>query len=282
MSMATFPMTRTDSLLIAAVAIGVLLALVGLIDAGDAPLDDATAALVNDQPVTTDELRSLLQRRAREGAPVDQLLRTLDDMIDEELLIQRAQELGILRRDSNVRVAIIQAMEKSILNEERGRPISDEELIAFYRENTALFSEPLTLQLEELVLSDVTEVESVEAALRAGTSVDELAAGLASISMTRLPPVPLSLESLARRYPGEVIARLEEASAGDVLLHESSRGTHLTRVIHRLEASTPDFEEVQLSVLNELQIQRQEAAYDEYLLWLRERAEIRKNERLPP
>jgi hypothetical protein len=33
-------------------------------------------------------------------------------------------------------------------------------------------------------------------------------------------------------------------------------------------------------VLNELQLQRQNAAYDEYLAWLRQRADIRKNESL--
>jgi parvulin-like peptidyl-prolyl isomerase len=273
-------MKRTDLLLIGGVVLGILAAMTGLADAGRAPLSEATAALVNDTPIPADELRSLLERRTRSGAPADQLLATLDDMIDEELLIQRALELGILRRDSNVRLAIIQAMEKSILNEERGRSFSDAELEAFYRNNTALFAEPLRLQLEELVVADPARVAELAARLRAGASANRLAAGDDGLSVTNLPPVPLSLEALARRISADILPRLETAAEGDVLTYRSGRGTHLIRVVAIEEASVPPFAELRFSVLNELQLQRQNAAYDEYLAWLRQRADIRKNESL--
>lgn len=270
----------TDALLIAAVVLGILIALAGLVDVGKAPLGDATAAVVNEAPISADELRSLRQRRAREGAPDDQLRGTLDDMIDEELLIQRASELGILRRDSNVRVAIIQAMEKSILNEERGRTFSDDEIEAFYRDNTALFAEPRRLQLEEIIVADTERVALLAAALTAGTAATALAAHTDGVSMTRLPPVALSLEAWARRVPEDIITQLETAAEGDVLAHVSGSGTHLLRVVSVREARMPPFDEVRLSVANELQLRRQDLAYDEYLAWLRQRADIRKNQRL--
>ena len=274
-------MTRTDLLLIGGMVLGILAALTGLVDAGKAPLDEGTAARVNDTPIPADELRSLLERRTQGGAPVDQLRATLDDMIDEELLIQRALELGILRRDSNVRLAIIQAMEKSILNEERGRSVSDAELEAFYRSNTALFAEPLRLQLEELVVADPARVAELSARLEAGAAAERLAAGDDGLSVTRLPPVPLSLEALAGRFSAAILARLKTAREGDVLTFKSSRGTHLIRVVAIQKARVPSFAELRVAVLNELQLQRQDVAYDEYLAWLRQRADIRKNERLP-
>jgi len=273
-------MKPIDLLLIGAVVLGILAAMTGLVDAGKAPLNEATAAVVNDTPIPADELRSLLERRTQSGAPVEQLLATLDDMIDEELLIQRALELGILRRDSNVRLAIIQAMEKSILNEERGRSFSEAELKAFYRDNTTLFAEPLRLQLEELLVADPARVTALAARLEAGTAADRLAAGDKGLSVTRLPAVPLSLEALARRMSTDILDRLETAREGDVLIHESNRGTRLIRVVAIEEARLPPFAELRLSVLNELQLQRQDLAYDEYLAWLRQRAEIRKNERM--
>lgn len=273
-------MKMTDGLLIAAAAVGMLAALLGLVDAGKPPLPGTTAARVNETPIPADELQSLLQRRAQEGAPVDQLLGTLDDMIDEELLIQRASELGILRRDSNVRVAIIQAMEKSILNEERGRNFSDTEVEAFYQDNMPLFTEPLRLQLEGVVVTDADRVTRLAAALEEGVAAREIAARDSGISIARLPPVPLSLEALARRYPQEVLSQLQVASEGDVLMHVTDRGTHLLRVLNVQEARVPPFDEIRLSVLNEMQIQRQDVAYDEYLAWLRQRADIRKNAEL--
>ncbi|MDA8961846.1 peptidylprolyl isomerase [Congregibacter sp.] len=273
-------MKLTDGLLIAAVALGILIALTGLVDAGKAPLGETTAALVNQTPISADEMQSVLQRRTLEGAPVDQLLDTLDDMIDEELLIQRASELGILRRDSNVRVAIIQAMEKSILNEERGRNFSQAQIQDFYRDNTALFAEPLRLQLEEIVVENETQATALVTALREGLSAKALAAENDDVSITRLPAVPLSLDALGRRYPQDLVSRLETAGKGDILSHESGRGTHIIKILDVREARVPPFDEVRLSVLNELQMHRQNIAYDEYLLWLRQRAEIRKNEQL--
>ncbi|MEE4277740.1 MAG: peptidylprolyl isomerase [Halieaceae bacterium] len=270
----------SDALLIAAVLTGIALALIGLVDPGQAPLDDATAAEVNGVAIATDEFRSLLERRSQEGAPVGQLLGTLDDMIDEELLIQRALELGILRRDSNVRVAIIDAMEKSILNEERGRAVSEEELEAFYADNAALFSEPRRLQIEELVVSARDEVPALIAALEQGEDAARLAAASDSVVLTRLPPVPLSLEALARRYSQALVQRFESSDPGELLVDEGEDATRLIHVLGVREARMPPFDEVRISVLNELQMQRQDAAYDEYLAWLHERAEIRRNERL--
>lgn len=273
-------MKLTDGLLIAAVAVGILIALAGLVDAGNAPLPDTTAALVNETPVPADELQNLLQRRAQQGAAVDQLLGTLDDMIDEELLIQRASELGILRRDSTVRVAIIQAMEKSILNEERGRSFTKAQIEAFYRDNTVLFAEPRRLQLEEIMVADAEQATSLIAALSEGGTAKALAAGNEEVSLARLPPVPLSLDALARRYPQDVALRLETAVEGNVLAYTSDRGTHLIKIVGVREARVPPLDEIRISVLNELQMQRQDVAYDEYLAWLRQRADIRKNERL--
>lgn len=273
-------MKLTDGLLIAAVALGILIALTGLVDAGKAPLGATTAALVNQTPISADEMQSVLQRRTQEGAPVDQLLDTLDDMIDEELLIQRASELGILRRDSNVRVAIIQAMEKSILNEERGRNFSRAQIQDFYRDNTALFAEPLRLQLEEIVVEDETQVPALISALREGISAKTLAARNDDVSITRLPAVPLSLDALRRRYRQDFVDRLETAVEGDILTHKSDQGIHISKILDLREARVPPFEEIHLSVFTELQMQSQDVAYDEYLAWLRQRAEIRKNEQL--
>lgn len=273
-------MKPTDGLLVAAAALGILLALAGLVDAGNAPLDDTTVARVNGVPIPADELQSLLERRAREGVSVDRLPGTLDQLIDEELLIQRASELGILRRDSNVRVAIIQAMEKSILNEERGRSIQEEDIQAFYRDHTQLFAEPRRLQLEAILVRDGAQVPSLLAALMKGTEATALAAARDAVSLTRLPPVPLSLDALARRFPDDVLARLKDAAEGEVVTHESDRGIHLVKLVRIREAKVPAYEDIRLSVLNELQMQRQAVAYDEYLAWLRQRADIRKNERL--
>jgi hypothetical protein len=273
---------QTDGLLIAALALGVLIALFGLVESGPSPLDAGTAALVNGTPISTDEYRSLLVRRTREGSPVEELLGTLDDMIDEELLIQRALELGLLRRDSNVRVAVIQAMEKSILSEERGQIVTEEELEDFFARNAALFAEPLMLQLEEIVVAPDVDADAIKAALERGETPGAIAAAHDAVTVIRLPPVPLSLEALRRRYPEELLTRLDAAAEDEVLSYASQRGTHLVKVSGRVEAQVPAFEDVRISVLNELQMQRLDSAYEDYLAWLRQRAEVRRNESLAP
>jgi hypothetical protein len=173
-------------------------------------------------------------------------------------------------------------MEKSILNEARGRTFTDDEIQAFYRDHRRLFAEPRALQIEEVVVTGADPVAGLVAALGAGAPVAELAARSNAVSVVRLPPVPLSLEALARRYPADLVARLETAEAGEVLPYESNRGRHLLRIEAVLEERVPPFEEVRISVLNEMQLRGQDEAYDDYLAWLRQRADIRTNPRLAP
>jgi parvulin-like peptidyl-prolyl isomerase len=76
------------------------------------------------------------------------------------------------------------------------------------------------------------------------------------------------------------MVELATAAAGDIVTHESDRGVHLIMVLAVRDARLPPFDEIRLSVLNELQMQRLDDAYEEYLAWLRQRADIRRNERL--
>ncbi|MEA3643345.1 MAG: SurA N-terminal domain-containing protein [Lamprobacter sp.] len=298
----------SDSLLLTAAAAGITLALMGLADGGRTPLDAATAARVNEAPIATDEWRSLLERRAQAGVPAEALTDTLDQLIDEELLIQRAAELGILRRDSNVRVAIVEAMQKAIFNEARGHSASEAELRAFYNDNRALFAEPLRLQLDGLQLEGLQleglQLEGLQdsggvgaagaragakvearavaamAALRAGVAIEALVASDAALSPLQLPPVALSVDALSARFPELATDTLTAAVQGEVISHASARGLYLLRVVSRHEASVPAFEAVRDAVLNEWQLQRLDAAYKEHLGWLRERADIRINQQL--
>ena len=55
----------------------------------------------------------------------------LDKLIDEELLIQRAIDLGMLETDSQVRSVIIQKMIESILSEIDNLSYSDQDFKKF-------------------------------------------------------------------------------------------------------------------------------------------------------
>ena len=59
----------------------------------------------------------------------------LERMIEEELLIKRAIDLGMIENNPMARGTIVQQMIKTIISENDRYEISDQELKAFYEEN---------------------------------------------------------------------------------------------------------------------------------------------------
>ena len=64
----------------------------------------------------------------------------LERMIEEELLIKRAIDLGMIENNPMARGTIVQQMIKTIISENDRYEISDQELKAFYEENKGFFT----------------------------------------------------------------------------------------------------------------------------------------------
>jgi hypothetical protein len=123
-------------------AVGLVLALVGA--RIEQPHDGTgeTLAWVNERPVTRDQLGHAQRRLNRGGGSLGEaeLRSVINMLIDEELLLQRAETLGVVDTDPGVRKAIVQASIDRIVDEFSARPVGPGQLEKFYRGHQAVLA----------------------------------------------------------------------------------------------------------------------------------------------
>ena len=92
----------------------------------------------------------------------------LERMIEEELLIKRALDLGMLENNPIARGTIVQQMIKTIIAENMRYEVSDKVLNEFFEENIGFFTKSSRLRIQQLYFSDEgAENSSFEDANRA-------------------------------------------------------------------------------------------------------------------
>jgi parvulin-like peptidyl-prolyl isomerase len=164
---------RTLILCAAGALIGLALAGFGLFTARGTrtsvvPAEDV--AMVNGVPILISDY--LLQLRALydvslSGATQEQKKKVLDDMIREELYVQRGIELGMQTDTIEVRTALVGAVEQQATADATMAQPSESELLAFYDENVAKYASEGAMVLIDYIAPAETAAAAV-ADLRAG------------------------------------------------------------------------------------------------------------------
>lgn len=148
---------RALSLLAAGSLIGVVLGVLVASHRSGSPthtLPDDAIALVNGKPIREEDYTravALVERDKRTEITAEDRIQVLDRLIEEELLIQRGIESGLVGSDRSVRKAITQAMLASIVAESASAQPSEDELRAFYAENAALFTRSIGAATNQVV-----------------------------------------------------------------------------------------------------------------------------------
>jgi hypothetical protein len=140
---------RALTLLAVGAVVGVLLGVATAFQTSDPDVrtfpDDAIA-LVNGRPISEEEYAravALLASDKRTGVTDEDRAHVLNRLLEEELLVQRGIEVGLVDSDRTVRKAITQAMLASVVAESASAQPTDEVLRAFYAENPSLFAHPV-------------------------------------------------------------------------------------------------------------------------------------------
>ncbi len=126
--------------------IGLVMAVAGFIDLkGKSELPDGVIAQVNDVNIDIKKCETLIKylsnSKRRELTDKDHAY-VLERLIEEELLVQRGIELGMIESDSVIRSTIVQAMIKTINIDAAAEEISTEKLKSFYEEHRGFFKAP--------------------------------------------------------------------------------------------------------------------------------------------
>ena len=281
---------RALRLLAVGAFVGLLLAAWGLIRPGEAlraALPDDAVALVNGTRIRQADFQRLVsgvERDTRESADVEVRDRVLLRMIEEELLVQRALELGLAQVDRRVRADLVGAMLQSITADAEQREPDEAELREFYAEDSDFFTRPGRARVQQIFFR-VREADEDEAALaRARAARARLQAGEAwtavreALGDDEVSPVPNTLLPAQKllEYLGPTALRtaLELAPGAWSEPARSGSGYHLLNLADREPPVVPEFADIEPLVKSEWTRRVGDRALRAYLDDLRTDAEI--------
>ncbi|HEV7613258.1 MAG TPA: peptidyl-prolyl cis-trans isomerase [Steroidobacteraceae bacterium] len=124
-------------------------------------------ALINQQPISRSDY--LLQLQTLYGvdlrhATAAQRRQVLDDMIREELLVQRGKELDVASADPEVRAAMVNAVELEIAADAIAQQPTEAQLRVYYASHRARYASEGTMSLRDYVFPPSESRAAAEAA----------------------------------------------------------------------------------------------------------------------
>lgn len=255
------------------------------------PAADAVAS-VNGVPLSRAEFVRALEamgRDRREPVGPDERRRILDRLVDEELLLQRGIELGLVRRDAKVRNDLVAAVIETAVGDASSSEPSSEEVAAFYRDNAWFFAAPGRMRARDVfvkvspgddetaarrradeIAARLREGEDPAAVARAGDGLGPPARRDAAAREARRVPRSDREPRGARALPGQVA---DPARASD--------GFHVVLVVERDQGDVPPLDEVESLVRSEVRRRRGEQSLRTYVDGLRAKADVRVAGDLP-
>ena len=208
----------------------------------------------------------------------------LERMIEEELLIKRALDLGMLDNNPMARGTIVQQMIKTIISENQRYEVTEEELKEFFVQNTGFFTKSSRLRIRQIYFSEedfkeLTFEESYKAydLLLEGKSFDEVSK-FGSISALKIPNSLMTL-SKVREYVGPSIMNIASSLAPGSFTQpiKVSGGYKIIYLLEKELADKPTFNRIKDSVLAEFLKRRDDNSLREYLDNLKKWYDVSRN-----
>jgi parvulin-like peptidyl-prolyl isomerase len=279
---------RAERLLLAGALLGLFIAVVTATPSDRKRLsNDGAIAKVNQQHIDRTEFagayQALLSDKNKAPTAADKKL-VLDRLIEEELLVQRGLEIGLLEGDAAVRKAVAMAVIEFVLAQKGSDALSEANLRRFYNENKARFTPANRLQVSRIFVPymeprqspEMTEkLDEIRTALRGGMAFSKARETFGTEILPPLPRVMLTPPKMTDYLGPELTqsaSRLPQGSISDALAGPT--GWHFFKIIRNQPGKPPAFETIRLQIVDAVRHQRDDKTLREYLDWLRARADI--------
>ena len=262
--------------------IGIAMAASGILrPAAELPSRDVLA-MVNERPIRSESYERALGIVAADmRSPMSEADRAhvLRRLIQEELLIQRGEDIGLVESDPTVRKSISAAMIQSIVAENEAIQPSEAQLREFFEENRRYFAPSATLHAQQLVFQKRADEDAsavgerarqAHAAIAAGLSFADARTRYADVPLLEIPDAPLPAHKLAQ-YIGpslaERVARLNVLEVSEPIGSEA--GLRIFRLIAATSATAASYDEIEEWIEGAYRREAADRALREYLdrLW---------------
>ena len=259
--------------------VGVALAASSLVRAGSlegsSALDEMAVATVDGRAIPRlryDRALAAVAADRRNGvlAPGDRE-RVLDRLIEEELLVTRALELGLHTHDPRVRADLASSMIDSIKARSSAEPPEPAALRAFYESHPERFEGSPRFDVEHAFFS----ADSPDGEARANRAAGGRAPLSGDDGALPLPQGSLSLATLTQRLGPTTARGVSALAVGETGGPWRARGGwHVVRLISREVGDPPPFESIEAHVATEYERAEAETALRSFLDARRADAEI--------
>lgn len=272
--------------LFAGILIGALMAAYSVIEKSNIS-DYKWAAKIEDTSIPMEKYLTQLDGLSKDKrSPLTQKDKeyVLERMIEEELLIKRAIDLGMLNDNPMARGTIVQQMIKTIIAENARYEISDSELESFFQENSGFFTKSSRLRIQQIYFSN--EQLKDDSLVVAKKAYDLLKRGDDFESVSRLGSpsalkIPNSLMTLSkvREYIGPSLMNLARELEINSFTSpiEVSGGYKIIYLIDKEMASPPQFNDIKASVSSEFLKRKDDQSLRSYLENLKNWYDVSRN-----
>lgn len=277
-----------NTLLIIGLIIGISLAIFSSIQDTNLDSNNEWVARVGDAEIS--RAKYLLQL---EGLNADKRIPlrasdksfVLERMIEEELLIQRAKDLGMFSTNTMIRGTIVQQMINMIISENSLELISTSELEEFYEKNKGFFTSADRLRIQQFYFSDETEGSLEKAQQLYSELLEGKDIGSLTIKGDETPlEVPNTLMSLAkvREYVGPSLMQLAKGlKPGQFTPPKKVAGGYkIIYLVDRRDAFPPDFNQIRDRVKSEYLKRKDDQALRDYLDKLKNWYEVERHSKI--
>ncbi len=270
-----------QGLLLLGAVMGLAIAAMEAITLRRAPDGRDAAAIVNDVVISQADYRRALRVLAtvRRGALTESDRRlVLDRLVEEELLFQRAAEIGLTRSHGKLRASVMRVMVQFILDDAASlSDPSDDELRVFYRENRVWFARGERLRVARIYLRKGSRARAgkIAEALRRGEDFDKLAQRGDQAAID-IPNILLPREKLAEYLGSELMEQLDRMKPGDIIGPVmTSSGIYFLLLRGHEKLKAPRFEDIKPQVARHYGRRRDDERLKNYIERLREESEVK-------
>jgi hypothetical protein len=272
--------------LFAGILIGALMAAYSVIEKSNIS-DYKWAAKIEDTSIPMEKYLTQLDGLSKDKrSPLTQKDKeyVLERMIEEELLIKRAIDLGMLNDNPMARGTIVQQMIKTIIAENARYEISDSELESFFQENSGFFTKSSRLRIQQIYFSNeqlkdnsLVVAKKAYDLLKRGDDFESVSK-LGSPSALKIPNSLMTL-SKVREYIGPSLMNLARELEINSFTSpiEVSGGYKIIYLIDKEMASSPKFNDIKASVSSEFLKRKDDQSLRSYLENLKNWYDVSRN-----
>jgi len=275
-------------ILVLGIFIGISLASISLIKRVNFETAGGWVANIEGAKITKEKyLLQLEGLRSDKRSPLTQKDKefVLERMIEEELLIKRALDMGMLRTNPMARGTVVQQMINQIISDNDMVEISEVELNKFFTKNIGFFTNANRLRVKQIYFQDQEDgsVASFQKATQAfdtllsGGTYDE-AAFLGTQTALQVPDTLMTL-SKVREYLGPSLMLIAgKLEPGEFTTPKRvSGGYKIVYLVDKENSKSPELSDIKNQVLSEFKKRRDDQSLRDYLEDLKSWYDISRN-----